>query len=825
MSTLTLAYHESAAAEANQLSDKLHAAGYSCSKLVCGETSAQLGEALLAAEGHILLLVNDNLLHSLHCQTGLLDSYTQLRERDKLTVVLASTQRQGPGNVQARVLTSLERVSDVIRYMNYWQNAYLVKRRELGATATQQSAEQLAPVRKVSQEIGETLRLMREGKLYSVYDLLDFTAEEYTALLGEPSHPPQEQIQPTGQTEQALDIEPEEDAQTAPSPPEMEETEPAPAAQAAPVSAPEREASVAAAAIEATPEVEATTEPALEAEPETEESTDSSSSAEATATTITSPSEDEPSLRELAAKAQKKSRRKNEKQFYELYENDEQSAAIDFAARAVLEDPEHDKLRYILGIAQLERGESGDRKEAVHQLTQLTESKFAAAASLALGNLALSKRDYGSARRHFKLALKLNPSLDPELHYKLGVLLQEEFPERTKEAAKYLRKAAKRSRDNRGDAYYRLAQLDLSNSNWRNAARNLKTALSFDSEHPFAAYDLALLYLRRERNTKAFKFFEKATVANPELDTVDNRAAFTPPNPELTSNGFDRYINQRTKGSESQAANLSDLVAEREQHELDNQVLTVLITGASSGIGAATARLFAAQGHRLILTGRRVERLRALSSELSRTHDSHIRLLSFDVTQATETRDALETLPTGWREVDVLINNAGKAKGLDSIQAGNLDHWEEMIDTNIKGLLYMTRLISPSMVARNQGHIINVCSTAGHEVYPKGAVYCATKHAVDALTRGMRLDLHSHGIRVSQVSPAHVEETEFAKVRFDGDGERAATVYEDFQPLKASDVARAIYFIATQPPHVNVQDVLMLATQQANSTTIDRSGR
>jgi NADP-dependent 3-hydroxy acid dehydrogenase YdfG len=185
---------------------------------------------------------------------------------------------------------------------------------------------------------------------------------------------------------------------------------------------------------------------------------------------------------------------------------------------------------------------------------------------------------------------------------------------------------------------------------------------------------------------------------------------------------------------------------------------------------------------------------------------------------------ALSNLPEGFNIVDILINNAGLAKGLAPIHEGQLDHWETMIDTNVKGLLYISRLISQGMVARKKGHIINISSTAGKEAYPNGNVYCATKFAVEALTRSMRFDLYQHGIRVSQVSPGHVEETEFALVRFDGDAERAQ-IYQDFQPLKASDVAEAIWFIASRPAHVNIQDVFMMSNQQASATHIDRSGR
>lgn len=252
---------------------------------------------------------------------------------------------------------------------------------------------------------------------------------------------------------------------------------------------------------------------------------------------------------------------------------------------------------------------------------------------------------------------------------------------------------------------------------------------------------------------------------------------------------------------------------------------TVFISGATSGIGKATAQRFAQEGYRLILTGRREDRLQSLREQLEQQAAAEVLLLNFDLRDPGAVQAAVDGLPDNWRQVDILINNAGKAKGLDFIFQGQEDHWEEMIDTNIKGLLYLTRAISPGMVARRSGHIINVGSTAGKEVYPKGSVYCATKFAVDALTKGMRMDLYDKGIRVSQVSPAHVEETEFALVRFDGDEERARQVYDNFQPLKASDVAEVILFMASQPAHVNVLDVVVQSSQQASSTMIDRSGR
>lgn len=252
---------------------------------------------------------------------------------------------------------------------------------------------------------------------------------------------------------------------------------------------------------------------------------------------------------------------------------------------------------------------------------------------------------------------------------------------------------------------------------------------------------------------------------------------------------------------------------------------TVLITGASSGIGKATAELFALNNFgRLILCGRRKNLLDTFADKLMEKYQIPVKTLAFDIRDRSAVEQALNTLPDLFSEISVLINNAGLAKGLDYFYEAKYEDWETMIDTNIKGILYISRLVSAEMVKRGKGHIINVCSTAGKEVYPKGSVYCASKFAVDALTKGMRQDLYTHNIRVSQVAPGHTEQTEFALTRFDGDVSRAQ-IYQDFNPLKAEDVASCIYFIAAQPEHVNIQDILVMGTQQASSTLIAKSGR
>lgn len=244
---------------------------------------------------------------------------------------------------------------------------------------------------------------------------------------------------------------------------------------------------------------------------------------------------------------------------------------------------------------------------------------------------------------------------------------------------------------------------------------------------------------------------------------------------------------------------------------------TALITGATSGIGAATARRLAAAGYNLILTGRRTDRLQALCDSLEESFRVKVHPLGFDIRDRRQTESAVEALPESFRAIDLLINNAGLAAGLEHIDQGDTLDWEQMIDTNIKGLLYITRTVAQGMIQRAEGgHIINVGSIAGRQVYENGAVYAATKHAVHALSEGMRIDFLSHGIKVSEVRPGMVE-TEFSLVRFHGDQQRADSVYNNVTPLTPEDIADIITWIASQPAHVNINDVEVTPTQQANA--------
>ena len=246
---------------------------------------------------------------------------------------------------------------------------------------------------------------------------------------------------------------------------------------------------------------------------------------------------------------------------------------------------------------------------------------------------------------------------------------------------------------------------------------------------------------------------------------------------------------------------------------------TALITGASSGIGLATARLLSRENFQLIICGRRKDRLEGLREELKNIVPVHI--LQFDVRDKDEVFKNIAGLPEEFQKIDVLVNNAGNAHGLDSIEKGDTDDWDAMLDINVKGLLYVSKAVIPGMIERKSGHIINIGSTAGKEVYPNGNVYCASKHAVDALNQGMRLDLNKYKIKVGAVNPG-LTETEFSEVRFKGDHERAKKVYEGYKALEAKDIAEIIYFMISRPLHVNIADLTVMPTAQANSTTINK---
>jgi NADP-dependent 3-hydroxy acid dehydrogenase YdfG/thioredoxin-like negative regulator of GroEL len=422
-------------------------------------------------------------------------------------------------------------------------------------------------------------------------------------------------------------------------------------------------------------------------------------------------------------------------------------------------------------------------------------------AILMLAYLAEQSKDYFKCKQLLEKVTVLNPDFNG-IYYKLGVLINQHFKGQKKAAARYFREAIRRDPKN-ADAHYQYAVIKLEHSgNYVKAIELFLQTLELDPKHSKASFDLAVAFYELGDKANAAKHYARACELNPEFKTAtyDEIFHYEPPQPEPTP------------------------VAEVVTPQIKDNGIVVMVTGATSGIGKATAARFAQEGYRVIMTGRREDRLAELKESFDTEFKNKNHIISFDVRNLQDVNEVVNTLGEDWQNVDILINNAGLALGFAPIHEGDINDWDTMIDTNIKGLLYMTRAIAPKMVARKRGHIVNICSTAGKEIYPNGNVYCATKVAVDALTKGMRQDLFRHGIRVSQVAPGHVEETEFALVRFHGDAEKA-NIYEGFSPLKASDVADAIYYAVTRPANVNIQDILIMPTQQAGFGLIEKSGR
>jgi len=490
-----------------------------------------------------------------------------------------------------------------------------------------------------------------------------------------------------------------------------------------------------------------------------------------------------------------------------------------------------------------------DFKEASNQLALLLEQEpNNLSAKFFLGELAEVERDYLTAKNYYEKVHHDNPEF-PNVSYKLGMLMVNYLKDRPEVAARYLAEAYRFDKKNI-NALYQFGLIQNEGlQNEEKAIAAFEQVLEKAPEHPFANYDLAVIYHKRGESKKALQFYTKSAEINPELKTAVNDQAFAIATDEVAAKEIENIgLAEIEKTKESYT--ISNLVANVQDKSETNNLLKnndatpleedlatepileeiklpnstdkiVLITGATSGIGKATATKFAQAGYQLILTGRRFSRLFQLKEQFENEFDTKVRLLPFDIKSSSAVKESLAELEEGWQAVDILINNAGLAKGETPIHEGELANWEEMIDTNLKGLLYVTREIAPHMVKRGKGQIINVCSLAGKEAYPNNAVYCATKHAVDGLSKAMRIDLHKYNIKVSQISPGFVEDTEFAKVKTGGSDHQIT----DFVPVNAQDVAEVIYFMTTQPNHVTMQEVVMTGTQQASANIIDRSGR
>lgn len=838
-----LAYHQLNENTAKTINDDLTPAGFEFEHLMLHDAGPYLHEQIRQETRPICLLISDNFLRSTACMYELLPTFQDLVQYSRVkSVIIAGVVIDEETGEQTIVPTSFDRVSNIIQYMNFWQDQYLEARRQKRQVSVveETALNDLKVIRSISSEIGEFLRFLRNRDCISLEELQDNNYLAFFKFVHRLDLHAKFEVSPVVQEEVLAGA--------------IEDN----------ISAQQEEAITA----EAVEEFDFSSIPGIDLlsdennpvqEDTTISSTENTLNTEiATQETVASnalPVVEEPievappppSAMEYMEAAQ------------EQLPTDPVSG-LTTLNEAVLQYPKDSALRfyYAQSLVQYQDNISEARK----QLHLLMEQDADSLGALQLAaELAEVDEDFEQARVYYEqLILKRSDEAAP--HYRLANILANKFDDAQHQASELFLKAIEID-PTLTDAHYQYGALqDEFFDNPTKAEQHYNTTIELESDHPFVYYDLALLYHRTGRTAAATMAYKKAIQLNPDLQSPDYDNLFlTPeivadPEPlvmeqaieEVADNTTSEHSNELIASLQADIKRLEELLiqnssllksaqettqtvkAEAEQptveekppHKRVNKV--VLITGATAGIGRATANRFAAEGYRLILTGRRTERLKQLKATYEAEHESEVLLLPFDVRDQLAVEEVINGLPEAWKDIDYLINNAGLALGLDFIQEGSIEDWETMIDTNVKGLLYMTRAISPNMVARKKGHIINVCSSAGKEVYQRGAVYCATKHAVDALTRAMRLDLHVHNVKVSQVAPAHVEETEFARVRFHGDAERA-NIYDDFNPLKSSDVADAIFYIATRPDYVTIQDVVLAGTQQASATTVNRSGR
>ncbi|MFN3173498.1 MAG: SDR family NAD(P)-dependent oxidoreductase [Phaeodactylibacter xiamenensis] len=882
--SIALAYCADNESTVAEVQEHLSASAYTFHHYSCNRSTDNnfLTDQLLGQSDPILLFISDNYLKSAQCMSRGL-KLLQEKRHDILPIIIDGITEDPATGQKKAVHTDFERVSDIIQYINYWQDQYLDLRRQkrqMNELDEDHFNTHLKVMREVSSEVGEFLRLLRsmnylilpQFKANAYQQFFIFTEDEASWTSFKTGfNPPVPQPEPTAPEPEALEVETE--AEPDPDPeiianipgidklyPEQSESNVSPEmdepVEDVPAEAPESNEQEDEDIVADTP----TPEPETGFSPEDEETETQSKAAdmedgseywqqsgEQDHEEIFEPVAEETSPEEeVSTEIQDQDRIERA---LSLLNNGQVEDGLQTMADAIEAQPDNATLRYhyALMLARSRKDYHSAREELLPVIELDPENTDAL---FLLGELEELEGDFESARSHYLMLLDVDEDY-PNVYYRLGMITAAHFEEERAEAAKYFRKAAKQDRSNYDALYQYALLLNEALGKPEKAVKYFKKTLKVNAFHPFAYYDMALVYHQLGEYRKAADAYQKAIQINPELKTAENDEAFAIAAAQAEGNTHEKQTSTSASGTVNMSAiealkdsivQLEQLLREKEEtvNDLEGQLAarpatppppprpkvdqTVLITGATSGIGKATASLFAEKGYRVIITGRRRERLDLFRSQLTEQFEAEVMPLTFDVRSEQECEAALHQLSGQWAEIDILINNAGKAKGLAPVHEGELRHWEEMIDTNLKGLLYMTRLVAPGMVARGTGHIINVCSTAGKEAYPNGNVYNATKFGVDGLTKAMRMDLHKHGVRVGMVSPAHVEETEFALVRFDGDESRAR-IYEDFKPLASHDVAESIYFIVNQPAHVNILDVVLQGTQQASSTIIDRSGR
>lgn len=848
MSHFTLCFHEADSVVATEIMETLNQVDIQSTLLPSNEPGGEyLFERIKQGQDKIVLLLSNEFLKDSSCLHLGLESIKSLHNQDRLLTIIIPSIQAVDGTIQ-QTPTKIERIGDIIKFINHWQEIYLNIRKQLRDKSINEAEQhilhqELNLIRPISSEISEFLRFIKEKSIWYLEDLRNSSYQKIFEFIHkqEAHHALKDLIDSTEFTpilaeNLLLDNTSDEDLETID---ENMVLANIPGMNLLAQNGSGSEASV---------QVLASSEhPASELDQAVSKSEITDENVDDTIQVKDNPNEQDfihqdesKHLKNFVDTSEEKEAAKvldNQDSNSDEEEVDFEADADDLLAKFIEKENQKFENTYLLQAIDLfERGLKEEAFELVEIGIKETQSGYAAikwvdflielneqeeAYSFALdalkqdtfneqlvykiGLLELQKGMKEDAINRFEKVLSLDPAFK-EVYYDLAVLIIECRPNNKTRALKLLKNAIKFN-PYHPDAHYRIGLLLIEQfKELKKGVKALKKTLKLDPKHPFANYDLALHHFNQDHLALAKQYYLSAVENNEEFKTPENDKAF----------GIEPE-------DDTQDANTA-IMDEVNQNLKDQTRGTVLITGATSGIGKATAYEFAAKNYRLILTGRRVDRLESIQLDIQNQYQIPVETLVFDVRKYEEVQQALSNLDESWKPIDILVNNAGLARGLAKIYDGDIEHWDTMIDTNIKGVLHMSKIISKDMVKRGQGHIINVCSTAGKEVYQKGNVYCATKFAVDALTKAMRLDLYQDGIRVSQVSPAHVEETEFALVRFDQNADKAK-IYEDFNPLTSRDVAETIYFIASRPAHVNIQDILVMGTQQAGSSHLDRSGR
>ena len=848
MSHFTLCFHEADSVVATEIMETLNQVNIQSTLLPSNDPGGEyLFERIKQGQDKIVLLLSNEFLKDSSCLHLGLESIKSLHNQDRLLTIIIPSIQAVDGAIQ-QTPTKIERIGDIIKFINHWQEIYLNIRKQLRDKSINEAEQhilhqELNLIRPISSEISEFLRFIKEKSIWYLEDLRNSSYQKIFEFINkkEAHHGLKNLIDSTEFTpilaeNLLLDNTSDEDLETidenmvlANIPGMNLLTQNGSGSEASvqvltssehPVSELDQEVSISEITEEKADET-------IQVEDKSNEQDFIHQDESKHLKNFVDTSEEEEATQVLD----------NEESNSEEEEVDFEADADDLLAKFIEKENQKFESTYLLQAIDLfERGLKEEAFGLIETGIKETQSGYAAikwvdflievneqeeAYSFALdalkqdtfneqlvykiGQLELQKGMKEDAINRFEKVLSLDPAFK-EVYYDLAVLIIECRPNNKTRALKLLKNAIKFN-PYHPDAHYRIGLLLIEQfKELKKGVKALKKTLKLDPKHPFANYDLALHHFNQDHLALAKQYYLSAVENNEEFKTPENDKAF----------GIEPE-------DDTQDANTA-IMDEVNQNLKDQTRGTVLITGATSGIGKATAYEFAAKNYRLILTGRRADRLESIQLDIQNQYQIPVETLVFDVRNYEEVQEALSNLDESWKPIDILVNNAGLARGLAKIYDGDIEHWDTMIDTNIKGVLHMSKIISKDMVKRGQGHIINVCSTAGKEVYQKGNVYCATKFAVDALTKAMRLDLYQDGIRVSQVSPAHVEETEFALVRFDQDADKAK-IYEDFNPLTSRDVAETIYFIASRPAHVNIQDILVMGTQQAGSSHLDRSGR